>query len=202
MQKFQRVPEIKPRGLTGTLVVCSAALLALIMVPPSPSPPAATGGDGEVDVYTLQPWTFLWFAENKSDKRWSCCWTSSHHQCSDWYFTSTLIPLWKSNSRFSSQGSGPAEEHRVETCYEIRLRTDDCVQSVFSVSQGYSEKNRGHFNHTASVFISPVWTSRCRHWIRLFSADIESLSSLSVTLMENVSETHSRRVHVVPSAIL
>lgn len=69
MQKFQRVPEIKPRGLTGTLVVCSAALLALIMVPPSPSPPAATGGDGEGDVYTLQPWTYLWFAENKSDKR-------------------------------------------------------------------------------------------------------------------------------------
>lgn len=103
MQKFQRVPEIKPRGLTGTLVVCSAALLALIMAPSSPSPPAATGGDGEVDVYTLQPWTFLWFAENKSDKRWSCCWTSSHHQCSDWYFTSTLIPLWKSNSRFSSR---------------------------------------------------------------------------------------------------
>lgn len=64
MQKFQRVPEIKPRGLTGTLVVCSAALLALIM-----APPVAAGGDGEVDVYTLQPWTFLWFAENKSDKR-------------------------------------------------------------------------------------------------------------------------------------
>lgn len=217
MQKFQRVPEIKPRGLTGTLVVCSAALLALIMAPSSPSPPAATGGDGEVDVYTLQPWTFLWFAENKSDKRWSCCWTSSHHQCSDWYFTSTLIPLWKSNSRFSSRifswlclccelmqswVQGRRREHRVETCYEIRLRTDDCVQSMFSVSQGYSEKNRGHFNHTASVFISPVWTSRCRHWIRLFSAHIESLSSLSVTLMENVSEPHSRRVHVVPAAIL
>lgn len=64
MQMFQRVPEIKPRGLTGTLVVCSAALLALIM-----APPVAAGGDGEVDVYTLQPWTFLWFAENKSDKR-------------------------------------------------------------------------------------------------------------------------------------
>lgn len=69
MQMSPRVPEIKPRGLTGTLVVCSAALLALIMVPPSPSPPVAAGGDGEVDVYTLQPWTFLWFAENKSDKR-------------------------------------------------------------------------------------------------------------------------------------
>lgn len=69
MQKFQRVPEIKPRGLTGTLVVCSAALLALIMVPHSPSPPAATGGDGEGDVYTLELWTYLWFAENKSDKR-------------------------------------------------------------------------------------------------------------------------------------
>ena len=98
---FQRVPEIKPRGLTQTLVVCSAALLALIMAPPSPSPPVAAGGDGEDDVYSLHPWTYLWFAENKSHKHWSCCWTSSHHQCSDWYFMSTLIPLWKSSPIFS-----------------------------------------------------------------------------------------------------